>query len=125
MRRGRVIGPTPAAPGWSPGSTMGSTAGRDQPPLAQSPVMILGAAGIQVIRTVFQAPLMNSICGRFLGNLRRECLDHVSLLGESHMRRVIGEYCRYFNDVRPHQSLAQRTPSSAAMPTATEPGWTG
>ena len=71
-------------------------------------------AGTRVIRTAYQAPLMNAICERFLGSLRRECLDHVLVLGEDPMRRVIGEYCRYFNRIRPHQSLGQRTPSAVA-----------
>ena len=67
---------------------------------------------------------MNSICERFLGSLRRECLDHVLSLGEDHMRLVIGEYCRYFNKVRPHQSLGQRTPSAvfAGNEAAPDPG---
>lgn len=88
----------------------------------QSFAAVAEGAGISVIRTAFHAPVMNSICERFIGSLRRECLDHVLILGEDHMRRVIGEYCRYFNDVRPHQSLAQRTPSSVAIRSATEEG---
>ena len=42
-------------------------------------------AGIRVLRTAVQAPLMNSVCERFLGSVRRDCLDHVIALGERHL----------------------------------------
>jgi hypothetical protein len=43
--------------------------------------------------------------------VRRECLDHILVLGEAHVRRVLREYVRYFSHDRPHQGLAQRVPS--------------
>jgi putative transposase len=68
-------------------------------------------AGIRVIRTAVRAPLMNSVCERFLGSVRREALDHILILGERHMQRVLGEYAfRYHSYSRPHQGLAQRIP---------------
>ncbi len=48
---------------------------------------------------------------RFLGSVRRECLDHILVLGEGHLRRVLREYVAYFNGARPHQGLRQRTPA--------------
>jgi putative transposase len=68
-------------------------------------------AGIRVLKTAVRAPLMNATCERFLGNVRRECLDHFVILGEHHLRRVLGEYVRYFNGSRPHQGLQQRVPA--------------
>ena len=53
---------------------------------------------------------------RFLGSVRRECLDHVLLLTETHLRRVLGQYVMYFNGERPHQGLAQRLPQPPAPP---------
>jgi putative transposase len=53
---------------------------------------------------------MNSICERFLGSVRRECLDHVVILGEDHLQAVLGEYAAYFNSARPHQGIEQRVP---------------
>jgi transposase InsO family protein len=70
-------------------------------------------AGIRVLRTAIQAPLMNSVCERFLGSVRRECLDHVVILGEAHLQHVLAEYAlRYFNTARPHQGIGQRIPVS-------------
>ncbi len=58
---------------------------------------------------------MNAICERFLGGLRRECLDHVLLLGERHLRRLLREYVDdYFNECRPHQGIDQTIPKSTA-----------
>ena len=42
--------------------------------------------------------------------VRRECLDHLLVLGEAQLRRVLREYVQYFNHARPHQGLAQRIP---------------
>ena len=68
-------------------------------------------AGIEVIRTAVQAPLMNSVCERFLGSVRRECLDHVLVLSTRHFQSVLDEYCfHYFNRSRAHQGLEQRVP---------------
>jgi transposase InsO family protein len=66
--------------------------------------------GIKVIRTPVRAPKANAICERFIGSVRRECLDHMLILGERHLYRLIGEYVTYFNHARPHQGLDQRIP---------------
>jgi len=69
--------------------------------------------GTKVIRTAVKAPLMNATCERFLGSVRRECLDHVLVLNPRHLQSVLDEYSfRYFNTMRPHQGLAQRIPVS-------------
>ena len=73
------------------------------------------ARGIEIIRTPFQAPKANAICERFIGSVRRECLDHVLILNERHLQRVIGEYVHYFNTARPHQTLAHRIPSGTSL----------
>jgi transposase InsO family protein len=67
-------------------------------------------AAIRLLKTAVQAPLMNATCERFLGSVRRECLDHVIILGEDHLRSVLSEYVEYFNASRPHQGIAQRVP---------------
>lgn len=62
------------------------------------------AAGsrITVLRTPVRAPRANATCERFLGGMRRECLDRILVLGAGHLRRVLREYAAYFNAARPH-----------------------
>ena len=67
-------------------------------------------SGIGVLRTPPRAPRANAVCERFLGSVRRECLDHVLLLGERQLRRVLLEYVGHFNRARPHQGIGQRVP---------------
>jgi len=68
-------------------------------------------SGIAILRTPVRAPRANGTCERFLGSVRRECLDHIFVLGEGHLRRVQREYVAYFNTVRPHQGLGQAIPA--------------
>ena len=76
-------------------------------------VGIAEGAGVCVVKTASRAPLMNAVCERFVGSVRRECLDHIIILGETHLRAVLDEYVTYFNRSRPHQGLEQRIPLSS------------
>jgi transposase InsO family protein len=67
---------------------------------------------MDVLRTPVRAPKANAICERFLGSVRRECLDHMLVLSERHLQRIITAYVGYFNDARPHQGIGQRIPGS-------------
>lgn len=69
------------------------------------------AAEIEVLRTPLRAPRANVYCERFIGSLRRECLDHSLVLSEKQLRRLVNEYAQYFNDDRPHQGINQRIPA--------------
>ncbi len=72
-------------------------------------------AGMKVVRTAVRAPLMNATCERYLGSVRRECLDQIIILGRRHLANVLNEYCFcYFNKLRPHQGIRQRIPSPLA-----------
>ena len=53
-------------------------------------------AGIKVLHTPVKAPRANAICERFMGSLRRECLDCLLILSERHLLRQVTEYVRYF-----------------------------
>jgi transposase InsO family protein len=71
---------------------------------------VASASGITILRTPPRAPQANAVCERFLGSVRRECLDHVLVLGEQQLGRVLREYVAYFNRARPHQGLGQAIP---------------
>jgi len=68
------------------------------------------ASGIEILRTPIRAPKANAVCERFLGSVRRECLDHVLIVNERELHRVIKEYVKYFNTARPHQGIGHRVP---------------
>ena len=63
---------------------------------------VLAGNGMRVIKTPVRSPRASSFAGRFVGTLRRECLDHVLVLGERHLRTVLAEYARHYNGHRPH-----------------------
>jgi transposase InsO family protein len=65
---------------------------------------------IEVLRTPYGAPKANAICERFLGSVRRECLDYFLLLSQRRLHRVMKEYQEYFNHARPHQGIGQSVP---------------
>jgi transposase InsO family protein len=71
---------------------------------------IAQGSGIEVTKIPPRSPNLNAVCERFLGSVRRECLDHVLILDEEHLRRVLREYVGYFGTARPHQGLGQRIP---------------
>jgi putative transposase len=71
-----------------------------------------------VIRTPVLSPRANSFAERFVGTLRRECLDHVLILGERHLREVLAEYAGHCNGHRPHQEAPLRQPGHVVDITA-------
>ncbi len=79
---------------------------------------VAATTGITVVRTAYRAPRQNATCERFLGSVRRDCLDHVLVLGEAHLRRLLREYVAYFNRDRPHQGLGQRVPEATTAETS-------
>jgi putative transposase len=68
------------------------------------------SSGIKELKTPFRTPQANGICERFMGSLRRECLDHILIHDDRHLERVTTEYTAYFNQERPHQGIEQRIP---------------
>jgi putative transposase len=69
-------------------------------------------SGIDVVPIPSRSPDLYPICERFLGSVRRECLDHVAILGERHLRGVLRGYVEdYFNRARPRQGLFKRIPN--------------
>ena len=71
---------------------------------------VLAGNGVRIIKTPIRSPRANSFAERFVGTLRRECLDHLLIHGERHLRQILAEYSRHYNGHRPHQSREQRPP---------------
>src|SRR5215813_3390047 len=67
-------------------------------------------SGIKLLKTPYHAPRANAICERFLRSVRQECLDHVLILHDRQLQRVLKEYVVYFNQARPHQGIGQQIP---------------
>jgi transposase InsO family protein len=58
------------------------------------------------------SPWQNDIAERLIESIRRECIDHVIIFGDVHLRRILRSYARYYNDVRTHRSLNKDAPVS-------------
>ena len=70
------------------------------------------ALGIEEVVTAPRSPWQNSFCERVIGSIRRDCLDHVIVLNERHLRRILREYFSYYHTCRTHLSLNKDPPES-------------
>jgi putative transposase len=68
------------------------------------------AMGITEVITAPRSPWQNPYAERFIGSIRRECLDHIIIFNERHLRRVLSSYCQYHHDTRTHLSLGKDCP---------------
>ena len=73
---------------------------------------LLENAGTKVIRLPVRSPDLNAYAERWIRSLRQECLDRIIILNEAHLRWVLGEYVRYYNQRRPHQALRHLPPEA-------------
>ncbi len=58
----------------------------------------------------------NAVCERFLGSVRCECLDHLLIVNQRQLYRVLKEYVKYFNGARPHQGIGHHVPVPPGEP---------
>jgi transposase InsO family protein len=72
----------------------------------------LRAMGIRDKPVAPASPWQNGFAERLIGSIRRECVDHIIVLGEMHLRRVLKSYADYYNCVRTHGSLNKDAPVS-------------
>ena len=79
------------------------------------------AAGTKVLRTPVRAPNANAFAERWIGTARRECLDHILIVGPRHLQRVLSVYIDHYNRHRPHRALDLKTPESTPRPVEPEP----
>jgi transposase InsO family protein len=70
----------------------------------------LAAMGIRDHPTAVRSPWQNGHVERLIGSIRRECLDHIVVFGEAHLRRVLATYTSYYNELRTHLSLSKDSP---------------
>jgi transposase InsO family protein len=70
----------------------------------------LAAMGIQDHPIAPRSPWQNGHAERLIGSIRRECLDHVVVSGESHLRRILAAYASYYNELRTHPALGKDSP---------------
>jgi transposase InsO family protein len=68
------------------------------------------AMGIEEVRTAPRSPWQNAYAERFIGSARRECLDHVIVFTATGLRRLLTQYCGYYNQSRTHLSLTKDAP---------------
>src|SRR5258705_5038638 len=73
------------------------------------------------------SPWQNGFAERLIGSIRRECLDHIILPGEAHLRRILKSYADHYNGIRTHRSLNKDAPSlawySAPLSSVHAPSW--
>src|ERR1035438_6750572 len=74
-------------------------------------VSTMKSFGIQPRRTSFRSPWQNGVAERWVGNCRRDLLDHVIVLNERHLKRLMTAYIRYYHEDRTHLALEKRTPA--------------
>jgi putative transposase len=71
---------------------------------------VLTGARVRTIKTPVRSPRANSFAERYIGTLRRECPGHLLIHGARHLRQILAEYARHYNEHRPHQAREQRPP---------------
>ncbi len=77
---------------------------------------ILSDAGVQTVRLPAQSPNLNAFAERFVGSIRRECLDQIIPLSEQHLRMVVREFVEHYNAERHHQGLGNRLIDTSPTP---------
>jgi len=75
---------------------------------------LLASSGIKPKRTSFRSPCQNGVAERWIGSCRRELLDHVIIINEVHLRRLLRDYISYYHDDRTHDSLEKDSPVTRA-----------
>jgi transposase InsO family protein len=73
------------------------------------------AIGIKEVLTAPRSPWQNPFAERLIGTIRRDCLNHLIVLGESHLRRTLTRYFHYYHKYRTHLSLDKDTPETRAI----------
>jgi transposase InsO family protein len=82
---------------------------------------VFGAEGTEILRTPYRTPNANAFAERFVRTVRSECLDHLLVVNEAHLERILRSYACHYNGYRPHQGLSQEIPTlGGTIPLAVE-----
>jgi transposase InsO family protein len=73
---------------------------------------VFRSQGLRVIKAPVRAPQARAHAERWVGSVRRECLDRILIIGRRHLDHVLATYVVHYNKHRPHRALAQRPPLS-------------
>jgi putative transposase len=71
--------------------------------------------GIEQVPISAHSPWQNPYVERVIGSIRRECLDHVIVLGQKHLRRALRDYFEYYHSSRTHLGLAKGCPVARSI----------
>jgi transposase InsO family protein len=82
---------------------------------------LFAGESIRVIRTPVRAPNANAHVERWVGSVRRECLDRLLIVGRRQLEHVLRVYVRHYNCVRPHRALDLQPPDLTAGPGSRRP----
>jgi transposase InsO family protein len=82
---------------------------------------VFRSEGIRVIKAPVRAPKARAHAERWVGTVRRECLDRLLILGRRHLQHVLAAYVAHYSEHRPHRALAQRPPLGMLPPSYEQP----
>ena len=77
---------------------------------------VFRSEGIRVIKAPVRAPKARAHAERWVGSVRRECLDRLLIVGRRHLHHLLASYTSHYNEHRPHRALRQRPPLSKLPP---------
>ena len=75
----------------------------------------VNSMGVNELQSAPRSPWQNPFVERLIGSIRRECLDHVIVLNEQHLRRILVDYFEYYHRSRTHLSLAKDAPETRSV----------
>ena len=82
---------------------------------------VFRSEGMRVIRAPVRAPKARARAERWVGSVRRECLDRILIVGRRHLQHVLAAYVEHYNEHRPHRALEQRPPLHRSPPDGEQP----
>jgi putative transposase len=77
---------------------------------------VFRSEGAQILKTPFRTPNANAYAERFVRTVRSECLDHLLVVNQRHLERILRSYARHYNAHRPHQGISQQIPAPHTHP---------